>query len=65
MFNSLFEQLASIPHAFREVDGKQVHDCACLRCNLERQAAAIRERLQVFARDSDEILGEKKPFDQG
>jgi len=64
VFNSLFEQLASVPHSFREVDGKQVHDYACLRCNLERQAAAIRERMQVFARDIEEILGEKKPSDQ-
>lgn len=64
MFNSLFEQLASVPHTFREVDGKQVYDYACLRCNLERQATAIRDRMRIFARDIDEILGEKKPFDQ-
>jgi hypothetical protein len=63
MFNSLFEQLANIPHTFRQEDGKEMHDYKCLRCSLERQATAIRERVKVFTRDIEEILGEPKPFE--
>jgi len=65
VFDSLFEQLAGMPHLFRQENGVEVHDYKCPKCSLERQAAAIRERVKVFARDIDEIIGEKKPFDQG
>src|ERR1019366_3362120 len=59
VMHSLFALLEKLPHDYEIPYDKNVraHSFHCKRCNIERNLTTLRNRVQWFAREIEELIG--------